>query len=84
MAESNTKPRRRWRKALLGLGVVLDVQLDNCDLTFSDLERIQEAFLRLLVSTYHHRVDYPGFDFRSPKADKGQGGESQNRKSQRG
>jgi len=64
--------------------VVLDGQLDNCDLTFYDLERIQEAFLRLLVSTYHHRVDYPGFDFKSPKPDKGQGGESRKRKSQRG
>jgi putative nucleotidyltransferase with HDIG domain len=64
--------------------IVLDGQLDSCDLTFNDLERIQEAFLRLLVSTYHHRVDYPGFDFKSPKQDKGQGGESQNRKSKRG
>jgi putative nucleotidyltransferase with HDIG domain len=47
--------------------VVLDGQLDSCDLTFADLERIQEAFLRLLVSIYHHRVDYPGFDFRIPR-----------------
>ncbi len=43
--------------------IVLDGQLDHCDLTFADLERIQEAFLRLLVSMYHRRVDYPGFDF---------------------
>jgi len=47
--------------------VVLDGQLDSCDLTFADLERIQEAFLRLLASVHHHRVDYPGFDFRLPK-----------------
>lgn len=46
--------------------IVLDGQLDSCDLTFADLERIQEAFLRLLTSMYHHRVDYPGFDFRRP------------------
>jgi len=43
--------------------VVLDGQLDECDLTFADLDRIQQAFHRLLVSMYHHRVDYPGFDF---------------------
>ncbi len=43
--------------------IMLDRQLDECDLTFADLERIQSSFLRMLVSIYHHRVDYPGFDF---------------------
>jgi putative nucleotidyltransferase with HDIG domain len=43
--------------------VVLERQLDACDLSFAELEKIQDAFLRLLVSMYHHRVDYPGFDF---------------------
>jgi len=43
--------------------IVLDGQLHSCDLTFSDLEKVQEALLRSLVSMYHHRVDYPGFDF---------------------
>jgi membrane-associated HD superfamily phosphohydrolase len=43
--------------------IVLDGELDSCDLTFSDLDRIQDAFLRCLVSMYHHRVDYPGFEF---------------------
>ena len=50
--------------------IVLDGQLDHCDLTFADLERIQKAFHRSLVGMYHHRVDYPGFDFGNrPKAD---------------
>ena len=43
--------------------VVLDDQLDQSDLTFSDLERAESAFLRTLSSIYHHRIDYPGFDF---------------------
>jgi len=43
--------------------IVLDGQLDHCDLTFADLDGIQQAFHRLLVGMYHHRVDYPGFDF---------------------
>ncbi len=43
--------------------VVLDDQLDQSDLTFSDLERAETAFLRTLSSIYHHRIDYPGFDF---------------------
>lgn len=46
--------------------IVLDDQFDECDLTFADLDRIQQAFLRLLVSMYHRRVDYPGFDFNKP------------------
>ncbi len=43
--------------------VVLDDQFDQCDLTFSDLEKVSAAFLRTLGSIYHHRIDYPGFDF---------------------
>jgi cyclic-di-AMP phosphodiesterase PgpH len=43
--------------------IVLDGQLDECDLTFADLEKIETAFHRALVGMYHHRVDYPGFDF---------------------
>jgi membrane-associated HD superfamily phosphohydrolase len=50
-------------------GIVLGRELDSCDLTFSDLEKIQKAFLRCLVSMHHHRVDYPGFDFGKPKGE---------------
>jgi putative nucleotidyltransferase with HDIG domain len=49
--------------------IVLDGQLDECDLTFSDLELIEDAFLRTLVSMYHHRLDYPGFDFNKRKGE---------------
>ena len=48
--------------------IVLDDQFDECDLTFSDLEKASAAFLRTLSSIYHHRIDYPGFDFeRTPE-----------------
>jgi putative nucleotidyltransferase with HDIG domain len=47
--------------------IVLDGQFDQCDLTFADLERIQAALLRLLVSMHHKRVDYPGFEFSRPR-----------------
>jgi len=43
--------------------IVLDGQFDECKLTFADLERLQHAMLRTLVSSRHHRVRYPGFDF---------------------
>jgi putative nucleotidyltransferase with HDIG domain len=50
--------------------IVLDGQLDSCDLTFADLDRIEEAFHRSLVGMYHHRVDYPGFDFGRARSDR--------------
>ncbi|HEX2163653.1 MAG TPA: HDIG domain-containing protein [Thermoanaerobaculia bacterium] len=40
-----------------------DGQLDQTDLTLADLRRVQEAFLRVLTTIYHQRIDYPGFDF---------------------
>jgi putative nucleotidyltransferase with HDIG domain len=40
-----------------------DGQLDKTDLTLSDLKAVSEAFLRVLSTIFHHRVDYPGFDF---------------------
>ncbi len=43
--------------------IVLDGQLEECDLTFADLEKIEAALLRTLTSMYHHRVEYPGFEF---------------------
>jgi len=40
-----------------------DGQLDRTDLTLSDLQKVSEAFLRILANLHHQRVDYPGFDF---------------------
>jgi cyclic-di-AMP phosphodiesterase PgpH len=40
-----------------------DGQLDSSELTFRELERIASAFLWVLQNMYHHRIDYPGFDF---------------------
>ncbi len=36
-----------------------DGQLDECDLTFRELRRIEEAFVRVLVGVFHSRVRYP-------------------------
>ncbi len=36
-----------------------DGQLDECGLTFCDLKRIEEAFLRVLVASRHKRIEYP-------------------------
>ncbi len=34
-------------------------QLDNCDLTLKDLEKIRKAFLKVLSGIYHERIEYP-------------------------
>jgi putative nucleotidyltransferase with HDIG domain len=38
---------------------ISDGQLEECELTNDDLSKIKKAFTRILVSTYHLRVDYP-------------------------
>ena len=34
-------------------------QLDNCDLTLKDLDKIRGAFLKVLTGIYHQRIEYP-------------------------
>ena len=34
-------------------------QLDECDLTLRDIQRIKEAFCELLLGVYHERIPYP-------------------------
>ena len=34
-------------------------QLNECDLTFRDLEIIKGCFLKVLKGIYHHRIEYP-------------------------
>jgi hypothetical protein len=36
-----------------------DGQFDECDLTFRDLDVIEEAFVQQLLGMYHQRVAYP-------------------------
>ncbi len=50
-----------------------DDQLDNCDLTFSELDKVASAFLWVLTNMYHHRIDYPGFDFNRKRSTRDSG-----------
>ena len=43
-------------------------QLDDCSLTFSDITKIRESFVKLLVGVYHNRVKYP--DQKDPEQNK--------------
>ncbi len=38
---------------------VAENQLDECELTLADIQRIRDAFVELLVGVYHERIPYP-------------------------
>jgi cyclic-di-AMP phosphodiesterase PgpH len=42
--------------------IFMDGQLDECDLTLRDLQKISDAFVRTLIAIYHHRVEYPNVE----------------------
>lgn len=39
--------------------IFIDGQLDDCELTLKDLNRIAKSFEKILGGIFHHRVDYP-------------------------
>jgi putative nucleotidyltransferase with HDIG domain len=39
--------------------IFLDGQLEECELTLKDLQKIQESFNRILTAFFHQRIDYP-------------------------
>jgi putative nucleotidyltransferase with HDIG domain len=43
----------------LVMGRVAEGQLDDCDLTLRDIQRIKDAFRAILVGMYHPRIEYP-------------------------
>jgi putative nucleotidyltransferase with HDIG domain len=42
--------------------IFMDGQLDECDLTLRDLQKISDAFVRTLIAIYHHRIEYPAVE----------------------
>ncbi len=40
-------------------GKIEQKQLNSCDLTFSDISKIKDTFLQILVGYYHSRIKYP-------------------------
>ena len=47
-------------------------QLDESALTFKDLHRLSETFMRIITGVFHHRIEYPDVAGRDEKK-KGQG-----------
>ncbi|MCU0293151.1 MAG: HDIG domain-containing protein [Thermoanaerobaculaceae bacterium] len=43
--------------------ILEDGQLDDCELTLKDVEKIGAEFYWVLTNAFHHRIEYPGFDF---------------------
>jgi len=43
--------------------VVDEQQLDECDLNFRDLAKVQEAFHQILIGVFTRRISYPGYRF---------------------
>lgn len=42
---------------------IQDGQFDECDITMKEVGRVARVFERVLTGMYHHRIDYPGFEF---------------------
>jgi len=65
---SNPSPERvRSLIQKLSDARVNDGQLDECGLTFRDLDRVKREFAHVLTSLYHHRIDYPEPEVSSPQ-----------------
>jgi membrane-associated HD superfamily phosphohydrolase len=45
-------------------GMVADNQFDECDITLRDVQCVKESFNKILSGVFHHRIDYPGYDFK--------------------
>jgi cyclic-di-AMP phosphodiesterase PgpH len=44
--------------------IVQDNQLDECDITLREIQLVKESFFNILTGIFHHRIDYPGYDFK--------------------
>lgn len=53
--------------------IFIDGQLDECDLTFRNLQKISLSFIQFLPNIYHERVGYPGYEFEAKQKKVGNG-----------
>ena len=49
--------------------IVRDDQCNECDITLRDVQHVKESFLKILTGIFHHRIDYPGYDFKAIGSD---------------
>ncbi|MBI4654761.1 MAG: HDIG domain-containing protein [Nitrospirae bacterium] len=48
----------------------IDGQLNDCELTLRDLQEIKKHFVYILISMFHRRITYPGFDIKDEDSNK--------------
>lgn len=48
--------------------ILLERQLDDCELTFSDMAKLKDSFFKTLMGIYSRRISYPNFDFDKDKS----------------
>jgi putative nucleotidyltransferase with HDIG domain len=47
--------------------VIHDGQFDDCDITLREIQLIKGSFFKILTGIFHHRIEYPSYDFGSGK-----------------
>jgi cyclic-di-AMP phosphodiesterase PgpH len=45
--------------------IIGDGQLDECDITLREVQIVKDRFFTVLAGIFHHRIDYPGYDFKN-------------------
>jgi putative nucleotidyltransferase with HDIG domain len=45
--------------------IIGDGQLDDCDITLREIQLVKDCFFKVLAGIFHHRIDYPGYDFKN-------------------
>lgn len=58
-----TPPKIQGMVKRLINAIVADGQFDECDITLRDLDLIASSFFKILGGIFHHRIEYPGYDF---------------------
>ena len=56
--------------------IVADGQFDECDLALGDIRRAKDSFFKIITGSLHHRIEYPGYDFKNKKEGSGNGRDS--------
>jgi len=51
--------------------IVADGQFDECDITLRDIASVKASFFKILAGSFHHRIEYPGYDFKNKKDESG-------------
>jgi len=47
--------------------IVADSQFDECDIALRDIRRVKNSFFKIIAGSLHHRIEYPGYDFKNKK-----------------